>query len=124
MAERAAAWAAGILGEVTPMYDGLGFRYGFLTDRNRSDDSLLFADIALDLIDPAPFDPLWLAWNDGTVRHLAHAIYDERDWEQMPILADALEDAGCQDERILDHCRGGGPHVCGCWVVDRILGRE
>ena len=124
MAERAAAWTAGILGELPPIYEGGGFRYGNFTARDRSNDSLLFADITLPLIDPAHFDPLWLAWNDGTVCHLAAAIYDDRDWEQMPILADALEDAGCGDERILGHCRGGGPHVRGCWVVDRVLGMQ
>ena len=42
----------------------------------------------------------------------------------MPILADALQDAGCDEERILDHCRGNGPHVRGCWVVDLVLGKE
>jgi len=42
----------------------------------------------------------------------------------MPILADALEDAGCTDAAILEHCRGPGPHVRGCWVVDLILGKS
>ena len=87
-------------------------------------EALLFYDIAGHIITPAQIDPLWLAWNDGTVRQLAGAIYDERAWDQMPILADALEDAGCQDARIFDHCRGGGPHTRGCWVVDLILGNS
>ena len=43
---------------------------------------------------------------------------------RLPILADALEDAGCTDQAILDHCRGAGPHVRGCWVVDLILGKQ
>jgi hypothetical protein len=68
-------------------------------------------------------DPSVLACNDQAVRHVAQAIYEERDFERMPILADALEDAGCTDKTILAHCRGGGPHVRGCWVVDLILGR-
>ncbi len=42
----------------------------------------------------------------------------------MPVLADALEDAGCADADILAHCRGHGPHVRGCWVVDLVLGKE
>jgi hypothetical protein len=51
-------------------------------------------------------------------------MYDSRDFGAMPILADALQDAGCDNEDILDHCRGPGPHVCGCWVVDLVLGKE
>lgn len=47
-----------------------------------------------------------LSWNDRAVPRLAAAIYDERAFDRMPILADALEDAGCADEEILNHCRG------------------
>jgi hypothetical protein len=55
---------------------------------------------------------------------LAEAIYEEQAFERMPILADALEEAGYRDPTILGHCRGSGPHVRGCWVVDLILGKE
>jgi hypothetical protein len=55
---------------------------------------------------------------------LARAMYESRDFSAMPILADALQDAGCDSEDILSHCRGGGPHVRGCWVVDLVLGKE
>jgi hypothetical protein len=65
-----------------------------------------------------------LAWNDGTVRHLAEAIYEERAFENMPILGDALEDAGCDDADILNHCREPRIHVRGCWVVDLLLGKS
>jgi hypothetical protein len=65
----------------------------------------------------------WLAGNSGTVMKLAQAIYDERAFDRMPILADALEDAGCTNQDILSHCRGEGPHVRGCWVVDLFLER-
>jgi len=68
-------------------------------------------------------DPAWLAWNNGTVRNLAQAIYTDRAFDRLPILADALEDAGCTNADILAHCRGGGEHVRGCWVVDLILGK-
>jgi hypothetical protein len=51
-------------------------------------------------------------------------IYDERAFNRMPILADALEEAGCTNKDILDHCRSGGEHVRGCWAVDLILGKE
>jgi hypothetical protein len=72
----------------------------------------------------ATIRPDWLAWNDGTVRRIAQAIYDERAFDRMPILADALEDAGCDNADILNHCRNGGEHVRGCWVVDLVLGRS
>jgi hypothetical protein len=49
---------------------------------------------------------------------------ESRDFGAMPILADALHDAGCDNADILDHCRGPGPHVRGCWVVDLVLGKE
>ena len=55
---------------------------------------------------------------------LARGIYDDRAFDRLPVLADALMDAGCDDERILEHCRGPGPHVRGCWVVDLVLGKE
>jgi hypothetical protein len=66
----------------------------------------------------------WLAWNDGTVQKIAQVIYDERAFDRMPILADALEDAGCADQSILDHCRQAGEHVRGCWVVDLLLDKR
>jgi len=65
----------------------------------------------------------WLLWNDGTIPKIAQAIYDERAFDRMPILADALEDAGCDDADILRHCREPGEHVRGCWVVDLLLGK-
>jgi hypothetical protein len=66
----------------------------------------------------------WLSWNNGTLPKLAQSIYDDRAFDRLPILADALEDAGCDNPDILAHCRGLGPHVRGCWVIDLILGKE
>ncbi len=66
----------------------------------------------------------WLAWNDGAIRKIAQAIYDARAFDCLPLLADALEDAGCTDADILAHCREPGEHVRGCWVVDLLLGKE
>jgi hypothetical protein len=71
-----------------------------------------------------PISPHWLAWDDGTVRRIAQVIYDERAFDRLPVLADALEDAGCDDADLLAHCRGPGPHVRGCWVVDLLLGKQ
>jgi|SRR5579872_1640175 len=73
---------------------------------------------------PVAVHPIWLTWNDGTVQRIAQAIYDERAFDRMPILADALEDAGCLDPDILNHCRQPGVHVRGCWVIDALLGKE
>jgi hypothetical protein len=64
-----------------------------------------------------------LAWNDGLAPRLAQAIYDERHWQDLPLLADALLDAGCADECLMHHCRAGGGHARGCFAVDVILGR-
>jgi hypothetical protein len=73
-----------------------------------------------------PFRPVTLhpAWLTPKVKTLAQAIYDNRAFERMPELADALVEAGCSNEDILSHCRGPGPHVRGCWVVDLVLGKE
>jgi hypothetical protein len=72
---------------------------------------------------PPTIDPSWLAWNGGTVTKLAQSIYDERAFDRLPVLADALEDAGCDNADILAHCRQPGEHVRGCWVVDLLLGK-
>lgn len=70
---------------------------------------------------PVAIDPHWLT---SAAVSLASAVYDERALDRLPILADALMDAGCADEAILEHCRAAGPHVRGCWVVDLLLGKE
>jgi hypothetical protein len=64
------------------------------------------------------------AWNNGIVVKLAQAIYDDCAFDRLPILADALEDAGCTNQEILAHCRSGGDHVPGCWVVDLLLAKS
>jgi hypothetical protein len=73
---------------------------------------------------PASINPDWLTWNGGTVPRLVQVIYDERRFSDLPVLADALEEAGCTNADILDHCRRPGEHVRGCWVVDLLLGKE
>jgi hypothetical protein len=69
---------------------------------------------------PVSVDPSWLT---SKVRSLAEGIYSERAFDHLPILADALEKAGCTSADILNHCRSEGPHVRGCWVVDLIVGK-
>jgi hypothetical protein len=70
---------------------------------------------------PPVFSP---SWRTDTAVALARQAYDSRDFSILPILADALEEAGSESEDILAHCRGPGPHVRGCWVVDLVLGKE
>ena len=69
-------------------------------------------------------DPAWLHWNGSTVRKMAEAIYDDRAFDRLPILADALEEAGCTDHAVLDHCRQPGEHARGCWVIDLLLAND
>jgi hypothetical protein len=72
---------------------------------------------------PVTVEPTWLTWNHGTVPAIARHVYDDRAYHDLPILADALEDAGCTNADLLEHCRGPGPHVRGCWAVDLLLGK-
>jgi hypothetical protein len=69
-------------------------------------------------------DPDWLTRDRGAVPCVASAIYFERAFDRLPILADALEDAGCTDTVLLGHLRGPGPHVRGCWALDLVLGKS
>jgi hypothetical protein len=73
-----------------------------------------------------PFRPVALdpEWRTDTLRILASQMYQSREFSSMPVLADALQDAGCTDRAILDHCRGPGPHCRGCWAVDLLTGRK
>jgi len=93
-------------------------------DQEASDEAQLIRDIFGNPFRHSIIDRDWVAWNDGTVRRIAQAIYDERAFERMPILTDALEDAGCDNAYILNHCREPGEHVRGCWVVDLLLGKQ
>jgi hypothetical protein len=62
-------------------------------------------------------------WRTSVVSELIRRIDSDREAQLYPILADALQDAGCDHPHVLAHCRGGGPHVRGCWVVDLLLGK-
>jgi hypothetical protein len=88
------------------------------------------SDLVRDLFGPRPFRgrpapaPRWLTWNGSTVVKLAQGTYDDRAPDRLPVLADALEEAGCADAGLLGDLRGPGPHVRGCWAVDLLLGKE
>ncbi len=74
-----------------------------------------------------PFRPrpaLTSAWLTPAVASIARRAYDERDFAALPVLADALEDAGCGDADLLGHLRDAGPHVRGCWAIDLLLGKS
>ncbi len=73
-----------------------------------------------------PFRPTILVpvWVNTMVLNLAQDIFDGRIFDCLPLLADSLEDAGCTNADIMNHCRSPGPHVRGCWVVDAVLGKE
>jgi hypothetical protein len=73
---------------------------------------------------PVKVDPTWARWNDGCVVKIAGAVYEQYRFAELPVLADALEEAGCNDSGLLMHCRAPGEHVRGCWVVDLILGKK
>jgi hypothetical protein len=90
------------------------------------------ASLLRDLIGPALFRPRWAlaslsvnpAWLTPAAGALAQGIYDTRAFDRLPILADALEEAGCTNAAILAHCQGLGEHVRGCWVLDLVLGKS
>jgi hypothetical protein len=86
--------------------------------------TILLRDLFGNPFRSVPVEDSWLEWREGTVVELAQVIYDECAFDRLPILADALEDAGCTEEDIPNHCRQHVEHVRGCWVVDLLLGKE
>ena len=113
-------------GRVCLPYDLMDNIQGVLNNlqRRNAENARFLRDIFGNPFRPVSLDPTWLNWHDGTIRKLAQSIYDERAFDHLPILADALEEAGCIDSDILAHCRHPGEHVRGCWIVDLILGKE
>ncbi len=88
----------------------------------RRGECALIRDLFGNPFHPATIESDWLDWNDGCVVKMARAIYDEREFQEMTILADALDEAGCTTPDILNHCRQPGEHARGCWVLDLLLG--
>ncbi len=99
-------------------------RQGGLKEAQMAAEYVILANVTRDIFGnpfrPVAFDP---AWRTSTAVAIAQGVYESRDFGAMPILADALQDAGCDSGDILTHCRGPGPHVRGCWVVDLVLGK-
>jgi predicted component of type VI protein secretion system len=94
----------------------------------RPGDDLRLAEVRFGLF---VLDLAWLSWRDGTVIKMAKAAYEQRlmpsvelDPALLAVLADALEESGCDNQEMLTHLRGPGPHVRGCWVVDLLLGKS
>jgi hypothetical protein len=103
-------------------------RYARAAEKEREAQTVLVRDIFGNPFRPVAFDRFWVTSN---VVNLAQSIYEERqvpsglfDNQRMGILADALEEAGCDNADILGHLRSGGDHVRGCWAVDLLLGKE
>jgi hypothetical protein len=84
------------------------------------------ADLLREIVNPfaVPVADAVLAWNGAAVLHMAYLTYRDQAFDNLPVLADALEDAGCADAALLAHLRGPGPHLRGCWALDLILRKE
>jgi hypothetical protein len=117
-AECSAEYAAQALG----IARGEGQAAGYLAER--AAQAALLRDVFGNPSRPFAVHPALLAWHDGAIRKMAQAIYGERRFSRLSLVADALEEAGCADAAILAHCRGPGEHVRGCWAVDLLLGKE
>jgi hypothetical protein len=105
-----------------------GWAVNVARGRSKSFDALLAEmvarahDVFGNPFRPVAFSP---AWRTDTAVALARQVYESREFSAMPILADALQDAGCDNEAILNHCRSSSvTHVRGCWAIDLVLNRE
>jgi hypothetical protein len=114
-ARECAAWTS--RGPVT----GTGLQQSVTDPHEAAVQASFLRDIFGNPFRPVSANPAWLT---PTVVALAEGIYADRAFDRMPILTDALQDAGCDHTNILAHCRGPGPHVRGCWVVDLVLGKS
>jgi hypothetical protein len=104
----------------------IGHRLRSLTARPRVEAATarmveLVRDVLGNPFRPIVIQPEWREWNHRAVAHIAQHIVTAGSYTDVPILGDALEEAGCGDEETLGHCRTG-THAPGCWVVDAVLG--
>ncbi|WP_232069905.1 hypothetical protein [Gemmata massiliana] len=96
-----------------------------MTDHLAEQEQRAQADLLRDIFgNPFRSAPFSRSWCSGTAVAIAERMYECRDFSAMPILADALQEAGCDGTDVLNHCRGSGPHARGCWVVDLVLGKK
>jgi len=128
--ENSRAWAAEAISSTGYLVPDLAARAVACTHRvnvlagyseEKAHQRNLLRDIFGNPFRPVTLDP---AWKTATVVALAEAIYADRAFDRLPILADALEEAGCTSGELLNHCRQPGEHVRGCWAVDLLLGRS
>jgi hypothetical protein len=101
-------------------------------DEENAAQAILLRDIIFDPVSTLPvIAPSVKVWSDATIPRLAQAAYEHRtlpdghlDTSRLAVLADALEDAGCMTTPLMEHLRGPGPHVRGCWAIDLLLGKS
>lgn len=128
--EKAQAWrrVGGLLSRVTPALKKQGRIEGFQPEqtikRERLHQCALIRCLVANPYLKWEFAPEWGDWAEGTPRRIARTIYDEGRFEELPILGDALADAGCTDRTILRHCHEDRIHARGCYVVDALLGKN
>jgi hypothetical protein len=140
--DRARREASGILAHfvLSPAEQSILFEgfYGELGSATRAgpavraaweEQSAICADLLRDVIGnpflpPPTIAPDWLVWNSSIIVRIAQAIADKHDFGRLPVLGDALEEAGCSDGEVLAHCRAGRRHTRGCWLVDLVFGRH
>jgi hypothetical protein len=99
-------------------------RYSILTlstEEQSAAGAALLREVFGNPFRPVAVDRSWLRWKEGAVARMAWSISDGRRFDELPVLADALEDAGCANADILAHLRSPGPHVLGCWALDALL---
>lgn len=85
-------------------------------------ESRRHTDLLRDVVHLPIANTFWSELRTVTVRLLADSIHSDSAYDRLPILADALEEAGCDNAELLNHCRGSGPHVLGCWALDLVRG--
>jgi hypothetical protein len=126
-AERAAT-ATRCIPEESRVVAAMAARAVHLASRRASPEEAPFqAELLRDLFGPLPFRPVQIepSWLTPNVLALAHTLYEERRFDDVPVLADALEEASCDSRDILGHLRQPGQvHVRGCWCLDALLGRR
>jgi len=123
----AACWEGGAIEVARHASDSAAHAHsheGQETAEKRSQCQLLLCIFGSVVYRPVALSAAVLPRHDGLLVSMARQMYDSRNFRDMPILADALEEAVCTNQDILTHCPQPGPHVRGCWVVDAILGRS